>query len=247
MCHNGVSPLPRTFLPASFSTVLSLGGIPNPIHSQLTLPETNSSLRPRKLTETQKEAGSSPFAIFFQWLCLCQFYGNVYQQTIFLQPINHFSCFFTCFHCHREFLQDPLAPLGSRSAAVLCFASASPVDRVQKSIEELNRWQGNLVILLRLVCQYVYPKYPTFYASCFFECPGYGIFGKQSKTFGDHFQKFEIFPIRSDFTSNRGPMLNPLEFECKTRSTPPWQKKFRLVKYGEIRHPKYKVVNNHKS
>jgi len=36
--------------------------------------------------------------------------------------------------------KDPLAPLGSRSAAVLCFASASPVDRVQKSVEELNRW-----------------------------------------------------------------------------------------------------------
>ena len=66
MCHNGVSPQPRTFLSGqAFSTVLSLGGIPNPIHCQLTLPETNSSLRPRKLTETQKEAGSSPFAIFF--------------------------------------------------------------------------------------------------------------------------------------------------------------------------------------
>lgn len=43
-------------------------------------------------------------------------------------------------------------------------------------------------------------------------------------TIGDHFQKLEIFPIRSDFMSNRGPMLNPLEFECKTRSTPPWPK-----------------------
>ena len=61
-----------------------------------------------------------------------------------------------------------------------------------------------------------------------------GIFGKQSKTFGDYFQKFEIFPIRSDFMSNRGPMLNPLEFECKTRSTPPWPKSsgwWNMVKY----------------
>lgn len=140
MCHNGVSPLPRTFLPASFSTVLSLGGIPNPIHSQLTPPETNSSLRPRKLAETQKETGSSPFAIIFAVAMFMLVLGQSVSVDKSYAPINHFSCFFACFHCHGEFLQDPLAPLGSRSAAVLCFASASPVDRVQKSIEELNRW-----------------------------------------------------------------------------------------------------------
>jgi hypothetical protein len=39
-------------------------------------------------------------------------------------------------------MQDPLAPLGSRSAAVLCFAGSS-VD-LEKVLEELKRWWGNL-------------------------------------------------------------------------------------------------------
>ncbi len=58
-----------------------------------------------------------------------------FRQSV---SVDDFLC--RVFSYHGEFLQDPLAPLGSRSAAVLCFASASPVDRVQKSIEELNRW-----------------------------------------------------------------------------------------------------------
>ncbi len=82
---------------------------------------------------------------------------------------------------------------------------------------------------------------------------------------------FGIFPISSDFMSNRGPTLDPLEFERDRTEdllnpecvfgliNPTMAKKFRLVKYVLLlyiytyitlitwsHHRNYKVVNNHR-